>query len=416
MPERLQMILFSTDIDIDTGKTMSSRDDCLIGYSQSQVFDADLCFPSFAATDVDGAHTRGSLVLLSFDTATPLNSGEVAHPADVVIIGATDFIYFDHRQYGVPDSANVDAVTQIDDPGSGDDDLVLSFDATTVIDFMGTQLTVSDEDLVGYSGSGAPPEVLFDGSAHGVPEALDLDAADVLADGRLLVSFDAAGTVPGAAGPIAFEDEDVLLFTSGPDSWEMLWDASTFDAELARADLDAIASAELSGPIPTATSTSGQTPMSTPSATATATATVPGTAQSTPTVTATMPTATATVATTMLTATATATVAATMPTVTATVATPGPTATATGVVTVPTSTATADIAATPTRTAGIICVGDCNGNRAVAINELIFAVGVALGNNTIDQCLSVDANRNGIVAINELVQAVSNALSGCAPL
>jgi len=393
LPERLQMILLSTDIDIDTGKAMVSRDDCLIGYSQSQVFEEDLCFPSFAATDVDAAHTRGNLVLLSFDSSTPLNGGEVAHPADVVIIGATNFLYFDHTQFGVPDSANVDAVTQIDNPG-GEEDLLLSFEATTVIDFMGTQLTVADEDLVGYSGSGGPPEVLFDGSAVGVPEPLDLDAADVLADGRLLVSFDAAGTVPGASGPIAFEDEDVLLFTAGPDTFEMLWDVSTFDAELARADIDAISNADVSGPLPTPTPPSDQTP------TSTATATVPGTAEPTATIATALPTATATGA-------------ATMPTATATVAATMPTATATGAATMPTATATAEVAASPTRTAGIACVGDCNENGAVAINELIFAVGIALGNNTINQCMSVDANRNGTVAINELVQAVGNALTGC---
>lgn len=421
LPDPLQMILISTDIDIDTGKAMVSRDDCLIGYSQSQVFEEDRCFPSFEATDVDAAHTRGSLVLLSFDSSTPLNGGEVAHPADVVIIGATDFLYFDHTQFGVPDSADVDAVTQIDNPGS-ENDLLLSFEATTVIDFMDTQLTVSDEDLVGYSGSGGPPEVLFDGSELGVPESLDLDAADVLADGRLLVSFDAAGTVPGASGPIAFEDEDVLLFTSGPNTFEMFWDVSTFDAELARADLDAISSADVSGPLPTATPTSEETPTSTQAATATPTPTVPGTAEPTATIATAVPTATATVDTPAPTVTATVdtpaptvtgTVATPVPTATASVDTPAPTATATGVVTMPTATATADIAATPTGTAGVVCVGDCNGNGAVAINELVLAVGIALGNNTISQCMSVDANGNGTVAINELVQAVGNALEGC---
>lgn len=417
LPERLQMIILSTDIDIDTGKAMVSRDDCLIGYSRSQVFEEDLCFPSFAATDVDAAHTRGPLVLLSFDSATPLNGGEVAHPADVVIIGVQDFLYFAHSQFGVPDSANVDAVTQIDDPTGQEDALLLSFEATTVIDFMGAQLTVADEDLVAYSGSGGPPEILFDGSALGVPEALDLDAADLLADGRLLVSFDAAGTVPGATGPIAFEDEDVLLFTSGPDTFEMLWDASTFDAELARADIDAISSADVSEPLPTATPTSDETPISTPAATATPTATqeplATPTSDETPVNT---PQATATPAVTQE-PTATPTSDETpvnTPQATSTPAvTQEPTATTTVATAAPTATATAEIPATPTRTAGVVCVGDCNGNGTVAINELVLAVGIALGNNTIDQCMSVDANGNGTVAINELVQAVGNALEGC---
>ncbi|HER19811.1 MAG TPA: hypothetical protein ENO14_02065, partial [Chromatiales bacterium] len=59
------------------------------------------------------------------------------------------------------------------------------------------------------------------------------------------------------------------------------------------------------------------------------------------------------------------------------------------------------------------CVGDCNGNGAVAINELIVGVNIALGNFSVDQCPSFDSNWNGAVAVNELIQAVNAALGGC---
>lgn len=63
---------------------------------------------------------------------------------------------------------------------------------------------------------------------------------------------------------------------------------------------------------------------------------------------------------------------------------------------------------------GAVCVGDCNLNNRVAVNELILGVNIALGNAALDQCASCDPNGNGSVAIGELIQAVNNALHGCA--
>ena len=59
------------------------------------------------------------------------------------------------------------------------------------------------------------------------------------------------------------------------------------------------------------------------------------------------------------------------------------------------------------------CVGDCNGDGTVAINELITGVNIALGSLPVSACEAIDANGNGEVAINELIAAVNNALSGC---
>ena len=59
------------------------------------------------------------------------------------------------------------------------------------------------------------------------------------------------------------------------------------------------------------------------------------------------------------------------------------------------------------------CVGDCNGNGAVAINELIVGVNIALGSTPLSSCPAFDANGDGMVGINELIAAVNNALNGC---
>lgn len=62
-----------------------------------------------------------------------------------------------------------------------------------------------------------------------------------------------------------------------------------------------------------------------------------------------------------------------------------------------------------------VCVGDCNGDGRVTIDELIRGVTIALG--TIIEppptCDAMDANHDGVIVINELILAVNNALRGC---
>ncbi|MBX3027371.1 hypothetical protein KF840_20930 [bacterium] len=67
----------------------------------------------------------------------------------------------------------------------------------------------------------------------------------------------------------------------------------------------------------------------------------------------------------------------------------------------------------PTITPPPACPGDCDGNRTVAINELIVGVNIALGSASIDACRAFDSNGDGAVAINELITGVNAALGGC---
>ena len=64
-----------------------------------------------------------------------------------------------------------------------------------------------------------------------------------------------------------------------------------------------------------------------------------------------------------------------------------------------------------TPTAGS-CVGDCNGDGTVTIDELITLVTVGLG-APLASCPPGDRNGDGEVTIEELVTAVGNALTGC---
>lgn len=50
--------------------------------------------------------------------------------------------------------------------------------------------------------------------------------------------------------------------------------------------------------------------------------------------------------------------------------------------------------------------GDCNGDLEVRIDELVTAVGVALGNNPAARCAEADADGSGKVSISELITAV----------
>ncbi|MEO8601790.1 MAG: hypothetical protein ABI629_04345 [bacterium] len=58
------------------------------------------------------------------------------------------------------------------------------------------------------------------------------------------------------------------------------------------------------------------------------------------------------------------------------------------------------------------CVGDCNGDGEVSINELILGVNIALGTSPVSACEAF-ANQQGEVTIAQLIQGVNNALNGC---
>lgn len=60
------------------------------------------------------------------------------------------------------------------------------------------------------------------------------------------------------------------------------------------------------------------------------------------------------------------------------------------------------------------CIGDCNGDGIVTIDEIVRGVDMALGGAAVEQCPAFDCNRSGLgVFINCVVVAVRNALNGC---
>lgn len=147
------------------------------------------------------------------------------------------------------------------------------------------------------------------------------------------------------------------------------------------------------GPSPTPTSI-GSTPTAPPTPTRPPTATASQTSSAARTATA-MPTRTAV---------STTTVAVPTLTVAPTGAVPTPTAAA-PTLTVP-----------PTRSTPITpkaCVGDCDHNGTVIVNELIIGVRIVLGRAPLSQCPAFDADSSGAVEVHELIAGVHDSINGC---
>ncbi|MDX2170302.1 MAG: multiheme c-type cytochrome [Deltaproteobacteria bacterium] len=59
------------------------------------------------------------------------------------------------------------------------------------------------------------------------------------------------------------------------------------------------------------------------------------------------------------------------------------------------------------------CAGDCNGDGAVTVDELVTAVSIALGSAGLERCSAVNTAEDTVVTISELIAAVNAALGGC---
>jgi hypothetical protein len=79
------------------------------------------------------------------------------------------------------------------------------------------------------------------------------------------------------------------------------------------------------------------------------------------------------------------------------------------------STQTATTTPTPTLPSRV-CVGDCDANGTVTVDELIEGVDIALGYAPLHQCPAFDCDGDGSVTVECLIKGVNAALNGCAPL
>jgi hypothetical protein len=60
-----------------------------------------------------------------------------------------------------------------------------------------------------------------------------------------------------------------------------------------------------------------------------------------------------------------------------------------------------------------VCIGDCDANGVVGVNELIIGVTIALARESIDRCPDFDTNDDGALRITELLGGVRSSIEGC---
>jgi hypothetical protein len=196
-----EIVSASPDVTIDLGAGVIAADETVAIDNQLGLVVLENLGPLPDASEVVAlGHDVNGDRLIAFETTTALAGGA-----------------------GLPNGVATDA-TSLSAGG-----MLFSFDTTVDL---GGGLVVADEDLVEWNGSSFA--LLFDGSAEGVDSALDIDGAQDVGGGQLLMSFDTTGQIAG----LVFDDEDVLRFDGS--AWTLEFDASAANPAWAAADLDAV--------------------------------------------------------------------------------------------------------------------------------------------------------------------------------
>jgi hypothetical protein len=166
----------------------------------------------------------------------------VADEDIVAFDGASFSLFFDGSDVGLG-SATIDALAVISPT-----EILLSFTAERSV--AGIAGTVDDSDIVKFTATSLGPNtagafvLYFDGSDVGLSNSdEDVDALDVLPDGRLLISTGGSFSVSGVSG----DDKDVLVFTptalggTTTGTWALYFDGSDVGLTTSDEDVDAVA-------------------------------------------------------------------------------------------------------------------------------------------------------------------------------
>jgi myo-inositol-hexaphosphate 3-phosphohydrolase/PKD repeat protein len=198
---------------------------------------------SAVATTTASVTARPPVVLyLVLSSSATLGGVSVANEDVVAFDGAGFSLHFDGSDVGLA-SAAIDAFAVV-----GPTEILLSF--TEPISVPGIAGTVDDSDLVKFTATSFGAQtagsftLYFDASDVGLTNSdEDVDAVELLPDGRLLLSTTGAFSVPGASG----QDEDLLLFTptstgaTTAGTWALYFDGSDVGLTSSDEDTDAVA-------------------------------------------------------------------------------------------------------------------------------------------------------------------------------
>ena len=193
-----------------------------------------------SVTDLALAMTVSCEWHLVFNKSTSLSSFTAANEDIVCFDGSGFSRYFDGSDVGLG-SAVVDGISMLTPT-----EFLMSLNGTFNVMGIGS---VEDRDIIKFNATALGDsttgtfEMYFDGSDVGLDQnAEDIDAFDVLSDGRIILSTLGSVQVPGVSGG---RDEDLLQFTptsigsNTSGTWEMYFDGS--DVIDAAHDVDAVA-------------------------------------------------------------------------------------------------------------------------------------------------------------------------------
>lgn len=232
--------LFSPDIDVTIGAVSFADED--IAYEDFvTAISPFVPIPVPAGTDVVAQHVDVSgagTLYFAIDRTADLPGGILATPRDVVAYdGVALTLALAGAPLGIPAGARIDALSV--DPVSGR--FVVSLDVTAELDGQ----VFADEDLIAVGGGAAT--LYLDGSAVGLDGAsADIDALSIVTAANLVLSLDGSGQVGG----LAFDDEDLLVYTPALDAWAMAYDASVHAPPMQGGpDIDAVYVPEPGAPL-----------------------------------------------------------------------------------------------------------------------------------------------------------------------
>jgi uncharacterized protein YjiK len=194
--------------------------------------DADTTTPTYSISG--GADQAAFAISASTGALTFVSAPDWENPTDVgadnvydVVVEASDGSFSDSQAIAVTVTDVAEAAAQ------------LYFSVGTAQTLGG--ISVTPQDIIAFDGTGF--SLYLDGSGVGLDAASEvIDAFDILADGRVLVSTTGNVSVPGLSG----KDEDVLELTptsQGPvtsGNWAMYFDGSAFGLSSSGEDVDAV--------------------------------------------------------------------------------------------------------------------------------------------------------------------------------
>ncbi len=148
-----------------------------------------------------------TLLYFSLSSSTTVGGLSVADEDIIAFDGAAFSLHFDGSDVGLS-GARIDGFAFV-----GSTEILMSFSSSESVPGIGS---VDDSDIVKFTATSLGPttsgtfELYFDGSDVSLTRSReDIDAVELLPDGRLLLSTQGSFSVPGLSGA----DEDVFVFT-----------------------------------------------------------------------------------------------------------------------------------------------------------------------------------------------------------